>query len=114
MEQLADDPFAIRVFNTNPSAPEEGHTYVWSDARWYERIEEPGGAVAFSLIAETEDDLRGRLLERGAEVSEIDEEFARQVRGEFQETMPLDMYPEDLSDAPPFQEQKVSEEEGGL
>lgn len=74
----------------------------------------PGRRSGFTHIADSEDDLRTRLRERNAEVSEIDDDFAEQVRLEFSEIMPLDMFPEDRSDSPPFDEQDpdiVDEEE---
>jgi hypothetical protein len=37
-----------RVFVTNPNNLEEGRTFVWAKARWYERLEGEMGNVAFS------------------------------------------------------------------
>lgn len=109
MEQPVSPNFDIRVFTTNPAAPENGHVYVWSGTRWYDRIEETGGAVGFTLIADNEDDLRTRLLERGTNMTEIDDDYATQVREEFGEILPMDLYPKDRSDAPPFDEQDTDE-----
>lgn len=45
VENEYESDFNIRVFNTNPNDPDTGHTYVWAKTRWYDRVEDPGGAV---------------------------------------------------------------------
>lgn len=42
-----------RVFVTNPNDPEEGRTFVWAKARWYERLEGEMGNVAFSPLTDS-------------------------------------------------------------
>jgi hypothetical protein len=91
-----------RVFVTNPSDPEEGRTFVWAKARWYERLEGEMGDVAFSHITDSEEELRSWLIEEtGLESTEVDGEYAETVRQEFLDQTPL--YPEapELSDEPP-------------
>ncbi len=61
--------------------------------RYYERLEGDSGAVEFTPVAETEDDLRDQLpADESDQLTEIDDEFARDVRDEFGEQTPL--YPE--------------------
>jgi hypothetical protein len=104
-----------RVFVTDPEEPEEGRVFVEAKARWYERIEGEMGNVAFSHIADSEEDLRewlsqAALLEE--ELAELDDEYARIVQEEFSEQAPL--YPEapELSDEEPFQEQEPGPDSG--
>jgi hypothetical protein len=42
-----------RVFVTNPDNLDEGRTFVWAKARWYERLEGEMGNVAFSPITDS-------------------------------------------------------------
>jgi hypothetical protein len=94
-----------RVFVTEPDDPEEGLTFVWARGRWYQRVEGDMGNVAFPPVADSEEDLRQWVSQQGpADLTELDEDYARQVTLEFQEQAPL--YPEapELSDEEPFQE----------
>jgi hypothetical protein len=94
-----------RVFVTNPNDPEEGRTFVWAKARWYERLEGEMGNVAFSPLTDSEEELRSWLTEEtGLESTEVDGEYAKRVREEFLDQTPL--YPEasELSDEPPPRE----------
>jgi hypothetical protein len=90
-----------RVFVTNPNDPEEGRTFVWAKARWYERLEGQMGNVAFSPLTDSEEELRSWLTEETElESTEVDGEYAKRVREEFLDQTPL--YPEasELSDEP--------------
>jgi hypothetical protein len=94
-----------RVFVTNPDNLEEGRTFVWAKARWYERLEGEMGNVAFSPLIDSEEGLRSWLTQESGleatEVDEVDREYAETVREEFLDQTPL--YPEapELSDEPP-------------
>jgi hypothetical protein len=91
-----------RVFVTNPDEPEEGQTFVWGKARWYERLAGGMGGVAFSHITDSEEELRSWLAqETDLELTELDSEYAATVRQEFLDQTPL--YPEapELSNEPP-------------
>jgi hypothetical protein len=94
-----------RVFATRPEDAESGRVFVWAQARWFERVESPtdNGAVEFTPIADSEEELRERLMEQGLEIDELDEDFAGAVKDEFSNQVPL--YPEaekeSLSDREP-------------
>ena len=94
-----------RVFVTNPDNLDEGRTFVWVKARWYERLEGEMGSVAFSPVTDSEEDLRSWLTQElgleAAEMDEVDSEYAGAIREEFLNQIPL--YPEasELSDEPP-------------
>jgi len=93
-----------RVFVTNPDNLEEGRTFVWAKARWYERLEGEMGNLAFSPVTDSEEELRSWLTQESgleAEATEVDDEYAETVREEFLNQIPL--YPEapELSDEPP-------------
>lgn len=97
-----------RVFTTRPDDPIEGRVFVWARTRWYERLEGSSGAVAFSHIADSEQELREWLSQQHLELTELDDEYAKTVRQEFLEQTPL--YPEapEASDERPFREQDVT------
>jgi hypothetical protein len=90
---------------TRPDEPEAGRVFVWAHTRWFERMESPtdNGAIEFSPIADSEDDLRERLRGEGVDMDELDDEFAGVVKDEFLNEVPL--YPEaeeeSLSDREP-------------
>ena len=94
-----------RVYATQPDEPAEGRVFVWAEARWYERVESAteNGAIEFSPIADTDEEIRDTLREQGLEMDEIDNDFAGAVRDAFLNQTPL--YPEggdaSLSDREP-------------
>jgi hypothetical protein len=97
-----------RIFVTNADTPEEARTFVYGKTQWLERIEDVSGsgAVDFSPVADSEEELREWLMEQDLDIDEIDPEdndFARMVRDEFVNQTPL--YPEaeeeSLSDREP-------------
>ena len=81
-----------RVFVTDPDNPSDGQVFVWANTQWFERIEADNGAVEFSPTSMDEDELREWLSEQSLEITELDDEFAREVRDEFLNQNPL--YPE--------------------
>jgi hypothetical protein len=90
-----------RIFSTAPDDPESGRTFVYANARWYERMEaESGlGAVEFAPAVDSEEELRAMLATEGLELDELsaDHEFAWEVRDEFLNQTPL--YPEAAEDS---------------
>lgn len=87
------------MYVTNLDDPGSGRTFVGSSTGWYERVEGETGAVAFSPVADSLEEVRQRLsADESARMSEMDNEFAGMVREEFREQAPL--YPEapELSD----------------
>jgi hypothetical protein len=92
-----------RVYSSNADTPGAGRTFVWAQARWFERVESEteNGAVEFSPVADSEEDLRDWLAAQDVEIDEVDpadNQFAAVVRDEFMNQTPL--YPEapELSD----------------
>ena len=82
-----------RVFVTNPDDPIEGRVFVWANTQWFERLEdEATAAVEFSPLSMDEPAVREWLSEQDLEMTDIDDEFARDVREEFLNENPL--YPE--------------------
>lgn len=100
-----------RVFSTQPDNPAEGRTFVWAWTQWFERLEGTSGNVAFSPIADSEEELHRRLSQQGTfEKSEIDNRYGDIVLQEFLNQVPL--YPEapELSSEKPFSEQEPEED----
>jgi hypothetical protein len=91
-----EDP---RIFTTNPDEPDDGRTFVWVSTGWFERVEaEDGdGAVEFSPLSMDEHALRSWLSEQDLEITEVDDEYAREVREEFLADEPLYMEAPELS-----------------
>ncbi len=76
-----------RVYGTNAADPEEGRVFVWTKEGWFEREEGSSGNVAFTPVAENEEELRD-LISRddpAAELIELGGEFRRTVTEEFSE-----------------------------
>ena len=48
----------IQIMGTNPDDPENGRIFVWTKMAWYERLEGQWGDVAFTPVAESEEELR--------------------------------------------------------
>ena len=48
----------IQILGTNPDTPEKGRIFVWTKMGWFERLKGPSGNVAFSSVADSEEELR--------------------------------------------------------
>jgi len=101
-----------RIFSTHPKYPEEGRTFIWAWTEWFERLEGDSGAVSFTPVAESEKELRRwlKVQKCNRDLSEITGEFARDVRDEFLEQLPLFPEAPETSSEEPFSEQKPGED----
>lgn len=101
-----------RIFTTRPNNPETGRTFIWAWTEWFEREEGDSGAVTFTPIADSEQKLRGWLNQHNCnmELSEIKGLFAKEVRDEFLEQVPLFPEAPETSSEEPFQEQNPAED----
>jgi hypothetical protein len=113
MDRMAREEFRgarPRIFGTDPDNPEHGRTFVWTKMGWFERVEGPWGDVAFSPIADSEDQLRESISQNNpnADLVEFNNEFGKMVYQEFTEDEPL--YPEapETSSEEPFGEQDTT------
>jgi len=91
-----------RILITNESTPEEGRTFVWTKMGWFEREEGKLGAVAFTPVADSEEELRKLVInaDRSADLFEASGEFKKMVTEEFLDQEPMnpdspDNYSED-------------------
>ena len=93
----------IQVRGTNPESPEKGRIFVWTKMGWFERLEGPSGNVAFTPVAESEEELR-EFISRDSDrvdLSELDGKNRKKVAEEFIEQSRSDAdSPEDSSDEP--------------
>ena len=48
----------IQILSTNPDSPEEGRIFVWTKMGWFERLEGESGNIAFTPVADSEEELR--------------------------------------------------------
>lgn len=80
----------IQILGTNPGTLEKGRIFVWTKMGWFERLEGPSGNVAFTPVADSEEELR-KLISRdnpqadlyelvGKNRKKVSEEFTEQSR----------------------------------
>ena len=101
-----------RIFSTYPENPDAGRTFIWAWTEWFERIEGDSGNVSFTPVADSEPELRRWLLVQkcNRDLMEITGEFARDVRAEFLEQVPLFPEAPETSSEEPFRERKPNED----
>jgi len=91
----------IQILVTNADDPEAGRVFVWTKMAWFERLEGQWGDVAFTPIAESEEELK-EIVGRDnpdADLTEVSGEFKDQVAEEFLEQSPsFPATPEDADD----------------
>ena len=89
----------IQVLGTNIDDPAEGRIFVWTKMGWFERIEGPWGDVAFTPVAESEEELRELVSKDNpkADLSELSGEFKKMVSAEFRDQSPV--HPDSLEDS---------------
>jgi hypothetical protein len=80
----------IQILGTNPENPEKGRIFVWTKMGWFERVEGQSGDIAFTPIADSEEELR-ELISRdnpNADLDDLRGEYRRMVSEEFVEQSP--------------------------
>ena len=89
----------IQVLGTNTDDPAEGRIFVWTKMGWFERMEGPWDDVAFTPVAESEEELRILVSKDDpkADLSELSGEFKKMVSAEFRDQTPI--HPDALEDA---------------
>jgi len=89
----------IQILGTNPDDPEEGRIFVWTKMGWFERLEGQWGDVAFTPVAESEEELRELILRDNpeADLNELGGGFRKKVSEEFIEQSPS--YPDSPEDS---------------
>jgi hypothetical protein len=97
----------LRVFGTNPDDPPEGRIFIWTKTGWFERIEGSQGNVAFTLLADSETELR-ELISRdnpSLDFIELGGDYRKMVSEEFMEQST------DYLDTPAFPEDEDMDED---
>jgi hypothetical protein len=91
----------IQILGTNPNNPEKGRIFVWTKMGWFERLEGQSGNIAFTPIAESEEELR-ELISRDNPNTDLDDlrgNYRKKVSEEFIEQSPsYSDSPEDSSE----------------
>ena len=99
----------IQILGTNPDAPEKGRIFVWSKMGWFERLEGPSGNVAFTHVADSEEELR-ELISRDnprADLRDIGGVYRKEVSVEFiQQSRSYSESPEDAGEEPDQDDQE--------
>ncbi len=75
----------IQILGTNPRTPEKGRIFVWTKMGWFERLEGPSRNVAFTPVADSEEELR-KLISRDnpqAVLYELGDKNRKKVSEEF-------------------------------
>ncbi len=101
----------IQILGTNPDNPDKGkgRIFVWTKMGWFERLEGPSGDIAFTPIADSEEELR-ELISRDNPNTDLDDlrgKFRKRVSEEFIEQSPsYSDSPEDSSEESDDEEQE--------
>ena len=102
----------IQILGTNPDTPEEGRIFVWTKMGWFERLLGPSGNVAFTPVADSEEELRELITQDNPKV-DLDElcgkygKYRKKVSEEFIEQSPsYSDSPEDSSEEPDEDDQE--------
>lgn len=77
----------IQILGTNPDNPDEGRIFVWTKTGWFERLEGQSGNIAFTPVADSEEELR-ELISRnkaGEGLHELGDKYTERVYDEFLE-----------------------------
>jgi len=80
----------IQILGTNPDNPEKGRIFVWAKMGWFERLEGSSGDIAFTHIANSEEELR-ELISRENPNTDLDDlrgKYRKRVSEEFMEQSP--------------------------
>jgi len=77
----------IQVLGTDRNNPEQGRIFVWTKKGWVERVRGASGGVAFTPVADSEDELMEYISRDNpsAELVELDDKFRKMVSEEFSE-----------------------------
>jgi hypothetical protein len=77
----------VQILGTNPEHPEKGRIFVWTKMGWFERLEGPSGNVAFTPIAESQEELKELILEDNprADLRDLVGKYRKKVTEEFME-----------------------------
>jgi hypothetical protein len=92
-EHMARDEFRgarLRIFGTTQDNPNKGRIFVWTKMGWFERIKGESEDVAFTPVAQSDDELR-ELVSRddpSADMVQLGGEYGEKVSGEFMEQSP--------------------------
>ena len=96
----------LRVFGTDPDNPDNGRIFVWTKMGWFERLEGPSGNVAFTPIAQSENELH-EVISRddpSADLAQLGGKYRRMVSDEFIEQSPSYKDSAEYSDEGPLEE----------
>jgi hypothetical protein len=97
----------IRILGTDLDNPDDGRIFVWTKTGWLERIEGESGDVAFTPIAESEDEVR-EIVSRddpSGELYTLGREFRKMVSQEFMAQS------EEYSDSPEYSVEEQTEDD---
>jgi len=93
----------IQIVGTNPDRPEKGRIFVWTKMGWFERLEGPSGNIAFTPVADSEEELR-KLISRDnprADLLDLSGKYRKKVSEEFiEQSRSYSDTPEDSSEEP--------------
>jgi hypothetical protein len=97
----------VRVLGTDRDNPEEGRIFVWTKMGWFERIEGQSGDVAFTPIAESEDELH-ELISRddpSVDLFPLGRKYRKMISEEFMEQS------ESYRDSPEYSSEEPTEDD---
>jgi hypothetical protein len=87
LEQNEDESrgTGLRIYGTNREQPDEGRIFVLTKMGWFERIEAPSGAVAFTPVARSESEMKELVSsdDPSAELVQLGGHYNKMVAREF-------------------------------
>ena len=89
-EHITQDEFRgarLQILGTDPDNPEEGRIFVWTKMGWFERAKGASGDVAFTPVAQSENELREFISrdDPSIELVSLGREYRKKVSDEFME-----------------------------
>ncbi len=99
----------IQILGTNLDTPEQGRIFVWTKMGWFERLEGPSGNVAFSHIADSEEELQELISQDNTlvDLNKLGGRYRKMVSEEFREqSRSYSDSPEDSSEEPDEDDQE--------
>jgi hypothetical protein len=97
----------LQIFGTNPDNPEAGRIFVWTKLGWFERIEGESGDVAFTPVAQSEDELHKLISsdDPSNELTLLGRKYRKRVSEEFMEQSTS------YGDSPEYSREEPSEDD---
>jgi hypothetical protein len=118
-EHITQDEFRgarLRIFGTDPDNPDEGRIFVWTKMGWFERAKGASGDVAFTPVAQSENELREFISrdDPSVDLVSLGREYRKMISQEFMEQSPSSSGSPEYSNEEPSDEDDQEYHQHGL